>query len=338
MKVMLKLPPSLIITAGFFPPEANTIFDDDMSWSYEELQTAIDTYTLGSWSGDEWNSTSPFQGLHHVNDILEVFQNVSEGQNFTIGFMGDSTTRSDLRAWEEEFKCTRTELDERNAFQKLKDDGMYVCHVSEKSVNLTKCGIPPIVNVSNCPDDSGLSFRYFYKIYPWTPLDQWFLQQTDLFQDIDVLVISMGRWLVYWNGQMNVTGDMEHFLVELQRVYTGKVLYQSEYAQHTISLDASKPPVNCEHDPMVTDSDKYVCTSSIDWERPQRDLDLRSVMERFQVPYLDRWNISKTLPIEHYESWLCGNQFSSWFCDHHLGFVAMEHMRLIAHVLKVLYR
>lgn len=310
-------------------------------WSYEQLQSAIDEYTSGSWVGDKWNSSSPFSldGLNQTNTaVLQAFESV--GRNLTIGFMGDSTTRSDLRAWEEEFKCPRTNLDEQSVFQKLKQDGSYVCDAGEQTVNLTKCLIPPIVNLTNCPGGSGLSFRYFYKIYPWTPLDEWYLERPDLFQDIDVLIISMGRWFGYWYGPLNVTRDTETFLTQLRKVYSGRILYQSEYASHTIPFDeSSKEPVNCPHDVLVNSpTNKYVCAKTTDEERPQRDYDIRSVTGRLQLPYLDRWNVSSTLPNEYYASWLCGKAFHSWGCDHHLGFVAMEHMRLIAHVLKILFR
>lgn len=151
-----------------------------------------------------------------------VRQGIVMDHNLTIGSMGDSTTRSDLRAWEEEFNCPRTDLGERNVFQKLKEDGLsYVCSAREQSMHLTKCLIPPIVNLTNCPRDSAIAFRYFYKIYPWTPLDQWYLKQPGLFQDIDVLVISMGRWFGYynWNGlPLNVTNDTETFLTQLRKV------------------------------------------------------------------------------------------------------------------------
>ena len=198
-------------------------------WSHQKLQRAIDMHASGSWIGDKWISSSPFSlhGLNHTNtDILQTLERIDMDHNLTIGFMGDSTTRSDLRAWEEEFNCPRTDLDERNVFQKLKEDGMsYVCSAREQSMNLTKCLIPPIVNLTNCPRDSAIAFRYFYKIYPWTPLDQWYLKQPDLFQDIDVLVISMGRWFGYynWNGlPLNVTNDTETFLTQLRKSVLGK--------------------------------------------------------------------------------------------------------------------
>ena len=106
-----------------------------------------------------------------------------------------------------------------------------------------------------------------------------------------------------------------------------------------IPLDPeTKDALNCPHNVFGSGENQYLCAKTTDKERPQRDLDIRAVTERAQVPYLDRWNVSKTLPKEYYEPWLCGKPFHSWSCDHHLGFVAMEHMRLLAHVMTILFQ
>jgi hypothetical protein len=247
--------------------------------------------------------------------------------------MGDSTTRSDIRALEETFKWPRTNLDEAQVFQKRDANSKgYICKLHEQSMNLTKCGIPPIIDTQN--------IRYFYKVYPWSPLDQWyFREKPDLFRDIDVLVISLGRWLKYrpeWNEPQKLATDMELFLENLEKVFSGKILYQSEYAGHTVSLEKAKyPVVNCTHGLCGTKPNIYECEQTITEDRPQRDLVIRSVMEGHGVPYLDRWNVSKTLPLEYYERWLCGKpSFHAWYCNHHLHFVAMEHFRLLAHVVR----
>lgn len=84
-----------------------------------------------------------------------------------------STTRSDLRAWEETFGCPASEFDHANLFQKKNEDGTHVCGMAEQSVNLTKCGIPSLKDIPKCPAENSPSFRYFYKVYPWTSLDRY---------------------------------------------------------------------------------------------------------------------------------------------------------------------
>lgn len=305
--------------------------------SYELLQSCIDDYTSrGYWKKSKWevsdnnsNSMNPACGFEQQNlttdqDILVALQNV------TIGFMGDSTTRSDIRAFEETFQWPRTNLDESLVFQKKKEDGGYICEPWEQSMNLTKCGIPPIINTGN--------FRYFYKIYPWTPLDRWFFKDPELFRDLDVLVISIGRWLKFsalLNNEKEIVLDFEVFLKKLRTVYSGKILYQSEYPTHTVHIDHVKEPNlpnNCTHGLM---NEKYECAQTVSEERPAHDVAIRSLMERHRVLYLDRWNVSKTLPLDYYKIWLCGKpSFHSWSCDHHLYFVGMEHFRLLAHVVR----
>jgi hypothetical protein len=256
--------------------------------------------------------------------------------------MGDSTTRADLKAWEEHYQCNETNLDEAQVFQRRNEEGDYICQPWEQSINLTKCGYPPIIDVADCPS-GGAAFRYFYKIYPWTPLDQWYLsQQQHLFRDIDVLVISLGRWFVYYQSTepLSVTNQMETFLVELRKVYSGIILYHSEYTEHLVRT-VDKSPAQCTPHAICGDcggEDKWECAQTETAERPQRDVEMRSVMERHQILYLDRWNTSKSLPLEYYQDWYCNQEtFNQWFCSHHLGFVALQHMRLIAIAIKNLF-
>ena len=236
--------------------------------------------------------------------------------------------------------------------KKHPNNGTHICKLHEQSINLDKCGIPPILNMTQCPsppnppnnenDDqsSVVSFRYWYKVYPWTPLDQWYLQspQSELFEDLDVLVISIGRWFKYRRSQhINVTNEIDQFLVELQKVYTGVILFQSPYAKHTVPVTQSTCPVPCTHGLM---NEKWQCEATITAPKPKDDEDLRSVVVHHQphpIPYIDRWDISTALPIEYYHTWLCEKpKFHSWFCDHHLSFVAMEHFRMIARVVAAL--
>lgn len=316
--------------------------------SYESLQRCVDEYTSkGAWNGSKW--TVPrhpdfcgFQTLSNHQELAAAFSSTVK----VVGFMGDSTTRSDLRGWEETFQCPRTNLDEIQVFQILNEEGDYLCLPEEQSFNLTKCGIPPIVEVTNCPPTSGIAFRYFYKIYPWTPLDRWFLEQPHLFRDLDVLVISIGRWFVYldWTGRFNITEQFDHFLVELQKVYKGVILFQSEYPKHTSRSDQIQFPVACT--PHATCSDcsdgdtgePWECAPLDNTKRPERDVELRSVLERHHILYLDRWNVSRSLPLEYYQSWYCHNgTVYQWDCSHHLGLVAIQHMRLIANVIVNLF-
>ena len=308
----------------------NHASQENSTSSYELLQSCIDDYTSrGYWKKSKWevSDINPACGFEQRNlttdrDILVALQNL------TIGFMGDSTTRSDIRAFEETFRWPRTNLDESLVFQKKREDGGYICEPWEQSVNLTKCGIPPIINTGN--------FRYFYKIYPWTPLDRWFFKDPELFRDLDVLVISIGRWLKFsalLNNEKEIVLDFEVFLKKLRTVYSGKILYQSEYPAHMVHIEHVKHPIaNCTHGLL---NEKYECAPTVTEERPLRDVAIRSLVERHRVLYLDRWNVSKTLPLDYYKIWLCGKpSFHSWSCDHHLYFVGMEHFRLLAHVVR----
>ena len=333
------------------------------------LQRCLDDYTSqGSWDdqarwvgggpsnigGKNTNQTSSSVCPSFDHHVFPTKEDIATAwSNLTIGFMGDSTTRSDLRAWEEEFGCPRTNLYEASLFQKKHPKNRtHICKLHEQSINLDKCGIPPILNMTQCPsppnppnnenDDqsSVVSFRYWYKVYPWTPLDQWYLQspQSELFEDLDVLVISIGRWFKYRRSQhINVTNEIDQFLVELQKVYTGVILFQSPYAKHTVPVTQSTCPVPCTHGLM---NEKWQCEATITAPKPKDDEDLRSVVVHHQphpIPYIDRWDISTALPIEYYHTWLCEKpKFHSWFCDHHLSFVAMEHFRMIARVVSAL--
>jgi hypothetical protein len=307
---------------------------------YSTLQRCIDEYTSrGAWNRDAWmtvqSPTCSFQNWS-VQELPKVVA------PYRIGFMGDSTTRSDLRAFEETYNCPRTDLDEATVFQKKDASGKYICHLSEQSRNLTKCGIPPIVNM----DCNGVSWRYFYKVYPWTPLDAWYFTQPELFRDIDVLVISLGRWFVYYGpfdgtyygpyGLLNITRDMDTFLVQLKQVFSGLILYQSEYPLHTAKSKKTVFPVPCTHGKCGScdKTEEWECAQTVTLERPQSDLELRAVVEHHHVLYLDRWNVSKSLPLEYYQLWYCGVEtYHQWYCDHHLYFVAMQHLRLIANVV-----
>ena len=248
-----------------------------------------------------------------------------------IAFMADSTTRSDLTAWEDAHGCPRTDkLGDKRQFQKKDKDGTYVCRLWEQSINLTRCGIPPIVQ-TECP--AGVTFRYFYKVYPWAPLDEWYLAQPDLLRDVDAVVISLGRWFEYYEPQetFNVTKEFETFIVSLQKVYSGIILYQSEYARHEMRSADAKFHVPCQHAtcrdcPDTDPTQPHECAQTITEERPRSDIEMRSVLERYRIPYLDRWSISKSLPLEYFKLWYCNDgQHSQWDCDHHLYFVAMQH-------------
>jgi len=297
------------------------------------LQSCLDEYTSrGLWVEDRWVSPVTMKHACPSFNKYQQSEDISVAlANLTIGYMGDSTTRSDLRAWEEQFGCPRTDLDEASVFQRKNPDGGYRCKHEEQSINLTKCGIPPIVNITRCPDESSVSFRYFYKVNAWTPLDKWYFEhQPSLFDDIDVLVVSVGRWFPY-QRRTNKTHDIEQFIVELQKIYSGLILFQSQYAAHTVSVEQSKHPVSCTHGLL---KGKYQCEETVTLDRPKEDDEIRSVVEQHQIVYLDRWNISKSLPLAYYNTWLCGKpSFHSWYCDHHLSFVAMEHFRMVASII-----
>lgn len=295
------------------------------------IQACIDEYTSrGSWNGDKWEVPEGMMNpecLSWLNTSLGNNEILSTIQQFKVGFMGDSTTRSDLRALEETFLLPRTNLDEASVFQKKHPNGTYICHLAEQSMNLTKCGIPPIINTSH--------YRYFYKVYPKAPLDQWYFSEVPhMFRDLDVVVISLGRWLVYhhWASSEELAQDINSFLLDLRKVYSGKIVYQSSYAYHTVSVEHATYPVpDCQHGLFG----EYDCVQTVTEERPQYDSVFRSVMEDHSILYLDRWNISTTLPQEYYQLWLCDKpDFHSWSCDHHLYFVAMQHLRLVANVVR----
>jgi hypothetical protein len=319
---------------------------NQLNISYPQLQHCIDEYTSqGSWQGDTWTVQQPCGFTYWKTEDLPLLF-----QPFRVGFMGDSTTRSDIRAFEETFGCPRTDLDEMAVFQRRDENGTYVCQLSEQSMNLDKCGIPPILDIS-C---NGANWRYFYKVYPWTPLDQWYLAQPELFNDIDVLVISLGRWFPYYEpiGSLDVTRDMDTFMVELKKVFSGTILYQSEYAIHhekTAKL-TQEQRVSCPHarcgdcGPWGTfdEVDDWECAATITMERPRSDWEIRSVVAHHDALYLDRWNISKSLPLEYFQLWYCRDggrnshlplDHNQWDCNHHLYFVALQHLRLIATVM-----
>jgi hypothetical protein len=329
--VAIDAPSETVLTASF-SRTAKPITTSNIP--YASMQRCIDEYTSnGAWKGDTWTTTLNHStcGFRHWS----VEQLPSVLRPFRLGFMGDSTTRSDLRAFEEMYDCPKTDLDEMAVFQKKGPDGRYICDLSEQSRNLTKCGIPPIVDMT-CRE---VSFLYFYKVYPWTSLDEWYVSQPDLFRNIDVLVISLGRWFVYYQpyGTLNVTRDMDTFMVSLKRVFSGTVLYQSEYAAHAEKSRKTVYPVNCSHGACQNcdqNDEAWECVQTVTLPRPRSDLELRSVVERHQVLYLDRWNISKSLPLEYYQLWYCNTEFyHEWSCDHHLHFVALQHLRLIANVV-----
>jgi hypothetical protein len=354
--------------------------------SYEQLQECIDNYTSqGYWQGTKWTTSHPlaeycgFQAAaaaatttshndfpnetiittttHDNNDNDNNNNNNDNNDNdenlpnalrpYKIGFMGDSTTRSDLRGFEEVFECPRTNLDEMAVFQKKGPDGTYVCRLGEQSINLTKCGIPPMIDLLDNPDYChGVQWKYFYKVFPWTPLDEWYMSQKDpsVFDGLDVLVVSVGRWFPHYQGPLNVTRDMERFIVELQNVFSGIILYQSEYAmhhdrtmnvQHHVSCDPHATCSDCGFQASYDTNREWECSQAVTAPRPQSDRDIRSVLERYHIPYLDRWNISKSLPMEYFELWYCHDgDHHQWACDHHLKFVALQHLRLISHVIR----
>ena len=255
--------------------------------------------------------------------------------------MGDSTTRSDLRALEEVSHCERTNLDEAVVFQRRTEQGAYLCEAFEQSINLDKCGIPPLVDIK-C---SGVSFRYFYKVYPMTPLDEWYLARPELFADLDVLVISIGRWFPYYQPyeSLDVEAHFNTFITELKKIFHGAILYQSEYPTHDLEKTKIMPEhqVSCAHAKCMDcgNPGEFACAREVTTPRPERDVKMRTVAERHQVLYLDRWDVSKSLPMEYFELWYChdGDTYQ-WFCNHHLHFVALQHLRLIANVLWKLLR
>jgi hypothetical protein len=135
---------------------------------------------------------------------------------------------------------------------------------------------------------------------------------------------------------LNITRDMDTFLFQLKQVFSGLILYQSEYPLHTKKSKNMVFPVPCAHAKCGScdKTEEFECEQTVTLERPQSDLELRSVVERHQVLYLDRWNISKSLPLEYYQLWYCGFEtYHQWYCDHHLYFVALQHLRLIANVV-----
>jgi hypothetical protein len=331
--------------------------------TYEMLQECIDRYTSqGSWQSGVWSSVRPLE--EHCGFQFQSATNESTSptaiayrdfhrlprafRRFRVGFMGDSTTRSDLRGFEEVFHCPRTDLDENAVFQRKDKDGNYICRLGEQSIKLNKCGIPPMIEINNC---TGVHWKYFYKVYPWTPLDAWYMskkRQPSVFHRLDVLVISMGRWFRFYEpkGSLNVTRDMETFIVELRQVYPGIILYQSEYALHHALTTNVQNHVTCPHatcsdcEPggAIDTRNEWECSQTVTNPRPQSDYEIRSVLERHQILYLDRWNISKSLPMEYFKLWYCHDGYhNQWDCDHHLHFVALQHLQLIANVINTLF-
>jgi hypothetical protein len=315
---------------------------------YLSLQHCIDQYTLhGNWNGSKWttNTDTTADTAAAATAACQFYDWPDEElpnafQSFTVGFMGDSTTRSDLRAFEEVFHCDRTDLDEAQVFQKRNEDGSYICDLSEQSMNLTKCGIPPIIDMT-CQN---VSWRYFYKVYPMTPLDDWYLSQPNLFADLDVVVISLGRWFPYYHvWDFDVEGNFTMFITELKRVFPGTILYQSEYPMHDIEKRKILPEheVTCNHAKCIDcGEEEFVCAREVTIPRPDSDVKMRAVLEKHHVLYLDRWDVSKSLPMEYFQLWYCndGEHTNQWFCNHHLHFVALQHLRLIANVLWKLLR
>jgi hypothetical protein len=300
---------------------------------YSTLQNCIDEYTTrGAWNRAKWTADTDSCQFNDWSDheLPDVFR------PFKVGFMGDSTIRSDLRAFEEACQCERTDLDEASVFQKIDENGAYICKLSEQSINLDKCGVPPIVDMK-C---NGVSWRYFYKVYPMTPLDEWYFARPELFADLDVVVVSLGRWFPHYEPfeSLDVEGHFNIFITELKRVFPGTILYQSEYPMHDLEKRKIMPEhqVSCPHAKCVDcgDQEEFACAREVTIPRPESDAKMRTVAERHQVPYLDRWDISKSLPMEYFELWYCHDgETNQWFCNHHLQFVAMQHLRLVANVI-----
>ena len=306
---------------------------------YARLQGCIDEYTSrGSWDNtSKWDTKTDSCQFKDwpEEDLPTIFQ------PFRVGFMGDSTTRSDLRTFEEIFHCDRTDLDEMSRFQRLDEEGNYVCQLSEQSMNLTKCGIPPVVDVS-C---NNVAWRYFYKVYPMTPLDEWYFERPELFANLDVVVISLGRWFPYYEPyeSLDVEAHFDAFITKLKTVFSGIILYQSEYPMHDkIKKDVlPEHRVTCAHAKCIDcgNDEEYVCAREVTEDRPQSDLDMRKVTERHEVPYLDRWNVSKSLPMEYFRLWYCHDgETNQWYCNHHLQFVGLQHLRLVYNVILQLLR
>jgi len=176
-------------------------------------------------------------------------------------------------------------------------------------------------------------------VYPWTPLDEHHFG-LDTFKEIDVLVLSLGRWFPHWDEEKYGTRDIErkliHYMTELRKVYSGRVIYQSEYAEHEVGKDGLSMAVNCSHSPCADCGETISHCSYRTWEAlPPRHALIRNIMTQFQVVFIDRWKISETLPHSYFELWYCGmKNYHPWFCDHHLHFVGLLHMQLVTNVLQ----
>lgn len=107
-----------------------------------------------------------------------------------------------------------------------------------------------------------------------------------MFCDLDVIVISLGRWLVYhhWASNEELAQDVNSFLLDLRKVYSGKIVYQSSYAHHTVSVEhATYPMPDCQHGLFG----EFDCVQKVTKERPEYDSVFRSVMEDHSILYLD---------------------------------------------------
>lgn len=65
--------------------------------------------------------------------------------------------------------------------------------------------MPPILNPKPC---AGLEFNCFYKVWPFAPLDDKYLDREGILDDYDTFVFSKGKWYDYWNegefGAINI--------------------------------------------------------------------------------------------------------------------------------------
>ena len=86
------------------------------------LQICLDEYMpKGSWVKDRWVSTASMKPACPSFNKYQQSDDISVAlMNLMIGYMGDSTNQSDLRAWEEQFGCPRTDLDVASIFQRKK--------------------------------------------------------------------------------------------------------------------------------------------------------------------------------------------------------------------------
>ena len=205
-------------------------------------------------------------------------------------------------------------------------------------MKVDKCGVPPVLNPKPC---AGVEFKYFYKVWPWAPLDDLYFDREGILDEYDAFVFLNGKWYEYWEeqhfGPINIAKNLDRYLKKLRKVFKGPIIFMNEYGYHDSNNEEEgvSDPVDCKfgQDPDLGKKTRPCSYTSIG-ERPDHVRTLQKWAKRRKIPYIDRWKISDDLPHEYFKIWYCDKEFHhEWFCDHHLHFVGLQNIQMVANIL-----